>query len=64
MRDRKRSTVLIRSLRGLVLAGLTLWSAQAIAQEPENPFTGRVDIRMGQGQFESDQVRQQPRPNR
>ena len=53
MRDRKRRTVLTRSLHGLMVVGLGLLSTQAIAQESDNPFTGRVDIRMGQGQFES-----------
>ena len=37
---------------GLVL-GLGEWNARSLAQETENPFTSRVDIRMGQRQFES-----------
>ena len=37
---------------GLVF-GLGEWNARSQAQETENPFTSRVDIRMGQRQFES-----------
>ena len=40
-------------LAAILLLGLTLGGAQAEAQETENPFTGRVDARMGQRQFEA-----------
>ncbi|GEM_PF-4751473 len=48
MPTRKRPTLLIRSLPGLILAGLTLSSVQAFVQEPENPFT-RARINGGNG---------------
>lgn len=40
-------------LAAILLLGLALSNAQVEAQESDNPFTGRVDARMGQRHYES-----------
>jgi len=37
----------------ILLLGLTFWGARADAQETENPFTGPVDVRIGERLFEA-----------
>ncbi len=53
MRDWKPLRAATIPLAAILLVGLALWGGRADAQETENPFTGRVDARMGQRQFEA-----------
>ena len=53
MRCWKPLRVVPTPLGVLLLLSLGTWSVELEAQAPDNPFTGRVDTRMGQRQFES-----------
>ena len=53
MRDWKPLRVKTIPLAAIVLLGLTLWGARTDAQETENPFAGRVDVRIGERLFEA-----------
>ena len=53
MRDRNPLGVGMLPIVATLLLGLTLWGTRVGAQEAENPFSGRVDARMGQRHYEA-----------
>ena len=53
MRDGNPLGVGILPIVAILLLGTVPWGARAGAQEAENPFTGRVDARLGQRHYET-----------
>ena len=53
MHDRNPLGVGMLPIVATLLLGFTLWGTQVSAQEAENPFSGRVDARMGQRHYEA-----------